>query len=226
MENLIGNTKEIPVNIKKILNRFIRENTYYPKKYLSIFQLKRLDFNLYGGTRNMNNEKGGLILSFLLICGITVQQILLHLHEIINGFNNYNNVISNCKYIGTLLHYLTKETFSDDYQIPNDTFSLLNYCRNYHLYENKIENSSSLFPIVNLNDENDQFNQFLYSNDIILPFFNNNPYFVILNGLFFDYTAQYFIHGDGTGELSCRSRPPFFHRFFNPDADFYRLKIP
>ena len=178
MENLIGNTKEIPVNIKKILNRFIRENTYYPKKYLSIFQLKRLDFNLYGGTRNMNNEKGGLILSFLLICGITVQQILLHLHEIINGFNNYNNVISNCKYIGTLLHYLTKETFSDDYQIPNDTFSLLNYCRNYHLYENKIEDSSSLFPIVNLNDENDQFNQFLYSNDIILPFFNNNPYFV------------------------------------------------
>lgn len=46
------------------------------------------------------------------------------------------------------------------------------------MYENKIEDSSSLFPIVNLNDENDQFNQFLYSNDIILPFFNNNPYFV------------------------------------------------
>ena len=178
MENLIGNTKNVPLNIKKILYSFIEENGYYPKKYLSIFQFNRLDFNLYGGTRKMNNEKGGLILSFLLICGITVQQILLHLHEIINGFNNYNNVISNCKYIGTLLHYLTKETFSENPKKKNDIISLLNYYRNYHLYENKILEQNDIFEDISYNDDKDQYNKFLLNKWKVDNFLDNNPNFV------------------------------------------------
>ena len=91
MENLIGNSETlsyIPNEIRKILYNYIKENAYFAKNYLSIFQLNRLDFNFYGATKNMNDERRGLILAYLIICGISVQQILLYINEIIKGFNN------------------------------------------------------------------------------------------------------------------------------------------
>ena len=76
MENLIGNSETlsyIPNEIRKILYNYIKENAYFAKNYLSIFQLNRLDFNFYGATKNMNDERRGLILAYLIICGISVQ---------------------------------------------------------------------------------------------------------------------------------------------------------
>ena len=98
--------------------------------------------------------------------------------EIINGFNNYNNVISNCKYIGTLLHYLTKETFSENPKKKNDIISLLNYYRNYHLYENKILEQNDIFEDISYNDDKDQYNKFLLNKWKVDNFLDNNPNFV------------------------------------------------
>ena len=178
MENLIGNSETlsyIPNEIRKILYNYIKENAYFAKNYLSIFQLNRLDFNFYGATKNMNDERRGLILAYLIICGISVQQILLYIHEIIKGFNN-PYIINNSRYIGSLLHYLTRYTFSNHPKKLNNVLSLLNYYNNYK--EKKINENEIFYKKVIYEDDMDQFSEFLESKSQFIHFYNENPEFV------------------------------------------------
>ena len=178
MENLIGNSETlsyIPNEIRKILYNYIKENAYFAKNYLSIFQLNRLDFNFYGATKNMNDERRGLILAYLIICGISVQQILLYINEIIKGFNN-PYIINNSRYIGSLLHYLTRYTFSNHPKKLNNVLSLLNYYNNYK--EKKINENEIFYKKVIYEDDMDQFSEFLESKSQFIHFYNENPEFV------------------------------------------------
>jgi hypothetical protein len=181
MENLLGNSKklsDIPDEIQNILYENIREKGYYAKKYLTSFQYNRLDFDFYGRTRYMNDKRGGLILAFLIISGITVQQILLHLHELIPKYKNNPYIISNCKYIGSLLHYLTRDTFDNNPKIQIDGLSLINYYRNYHLNDDEVRNQKNIYPNYKIFKDKDQFAQFLVSESKITPVWEINPSFV------------------------------------------------
>ena len=182
MEYLIGNTKKlsmIPQEIQNILYEYIREKGYYPKKYLSSFQYNRLDFDFYGRTKNMNDKRGGLILAFLIISGITVQEILLHLHELFPKYNSNPYIISNCKYIGSLLHFLTRDTFNNNPQIQNDSLSLVNYYRNYHINEDEIRKQKNIiFPNYKIFKDKDEFAQFLVSESKINQVWEIDPDFV------------------------------------------------
>ena len=181
MENLIGNTKklsDIPQEIQNILYEYIREKGYYARKYLTSFQYNRLDFDFYGRTRYMNDKRGGLILAFLIISGITVQQILLHLHELFPKYNNNPYIISNCKYIGSLLHFLTRDTFKNNPQIQIDGLSLINYYRNYHINDDEVKNQKNIYPNYKIFKDKDQFAQFLVSESKITPVWEINPSFV------------------------------------------------
>jgi len=179
---LIGNTKKlsmIPQEIQNILYEYIREKGYYPKKYLSSFQYNRLDFDFYGRTRYMNDKRGGLILAFLIINGITVQEILLHLHELFPKYNSNPYFISNCKYIGSLLHFLTRDTFNNNPQIYNDSLSLVNYYRNYHINEDEIRKQKNIiFPNYKIFKDKDEFAQFLVSESKINQVWEIDPDFV------------------------------------------------
>ena len=181
LENLIGKStklSDVPENIQKIFYKFIKEKAFYPKSYLSTFQVNRLDFHFYGGTRNMNDNQGGLILAFLIICGVTVQQILLHIGEIFREFKNLPNVIESAKFIGSLLHYLTRDTFMKEPQIQKELIALMNYYRNYHIFNEEVEKQQDLLHNnMTFNDE-DQFAEFLEPESNITSFWDNNPSFI------------------------------------------------
>ena len=180
LENLISRKiRDIPEHIQKILYKYIKERAFYPKSYLSIFQINRLDFHFYGGTRFMNDERGGLILAYLIICGVTVQQILLHIHEVFPRYKNLPYVIKSAKFIGSVLHYLTKDSFQNNPQIHKEIWALLNYYRNYHLFNEEDEKQNILENDNNMtyNDE-DQFDEFLEPRSDITSFWNMNESFV------------------------------------------------
>ena len=116
LENLISrSTKlvDIPERVQKIIYDFIKERAYYPKKYLSTFQVNRIDYNFYGGTKGLTDDQIGMIVAFLIISGVTVQQILLHMKENFVEFRNYPNIEITAKYIGSIMHYLTRDTFQN-----------------------------------------------------------------------------------------------------------------
>jgi hypothetical protein len=141
-KNLIqrtNNGNDIPEKIQQILYNYIRDKAYFPQKYLSTFEINRLNFNLYGGTKSMTDTQMGMLLAFLVISRTAVQQILLHPFENFDDFRGYPKLPLTCKFLGSILHYITRDAFSNSPPMMKDTYAHLNYHRNYHIHNSSLE---------------------------------------------------------------------------------------
>lgn len=180
LENLVGKTDKlgnIPDKIQKILYKYIKDRGYFPKKYLSQFQINRINFDLFGRTKELNESQIGMILSYLLINGITVQKILLCLDEY-PEFKDSNNILISAKYVGSIIHYLTRDTFQNDPITLREILSLLNYYRNYHIFNEKVEGVKDILNTnININDT-DEFEQYLIPESNINSFWKYNGPFI------------------------------------------------
>ena len=177
IDNLNSNLEEIPENVQSVLNEYIRNVCYFPKKYLSKFQINRLDFNFYGGTKNLTICQYAMILSFLIINGVCVQQILLHMRDVFDEFSECDNIEGAIKNIGSILHYLVKDIFKEKQKKINDLIALFNYYRNYHLYNEQIEKlKNKVGKKINIeeNDNDDEYIQLLLPYKDVKEFFDEN----------------------------------------------------
>ena len=184
MENLISRSSklsDIPTKVQKILYEFIKPRAYFPKKYLSTYQVNRIDFEFYGGARLITVPQGGMIISYLLICGICVQQILLHMRDVFIEFTKFPYIEISGKYIGSIMHYLTRDTFMYDPGLIQDIFALFNFYRNYHVYNEQIEKQHDIFSgqlILQDTENEDEYSEYLIDENDISEFWNLNPKFV------------------------------------------------
>ena len=184
MENLISRSSklsDIPTKVQKILYEFIKPRAYFPKKYLSTYQVNRIDFEFYGGARLITVPQGGMIISYLLICGICVQQILLHMRDVFIEFMKFPYIEISGKYIGSIMHYLTRDTFMYDPGLIQDIFALFNFYRNYHVYNEQIEKQHDIFSgqlILQDTENEDEYSEYLIDENDISEFWNLNPKFV------------------------------------------------
>ena len=184
MENIIAKTSklsEIPEKIQEIIYEFVKERAFFAKGYLTTFQTNRMDFEFYGGTRNVSSSRAGMILAYLLICGILVQQILLHMRDIFKEFKQFPKVDTNGKYVGSIIHYLTRDTFINSPKTVTNCIGLFNYYRNYHEYNEQIEKQEDSFKgmlTLEGTENEDQYAEFLIPEDQISSFWDINPAFV------------------------------------------------
>jgi hypothetical protein len=184
MENLITRSSklsDIPTKVQRILYEFIKERAYYPKKYLSTYQVNRIDFEFYGGARDITVTQGGMIIAYLIICGICVQQILLHMKDVFIEFTKFPYIDISGKYIGSIMHYLTRDTFMYEPGLVNDIFQLFNYYRNYHLYNEQIEKQHDIFSghlVLQDTENEDEYSEYLINENDISEFWNINQKFV------------------------------------------------
>ena len=184
MENLISKTtklSDIPDRIQEIMYEYIKERGFFAKEYLTTFQTNRLDFEFFGGTRNVNSTRGGMILSYLIICGVLVQQILLHMREVFKEFKKNQNVEKSAKYVGSIIHYLTRDTFLNSPKVVTNCLGLFNYYRNYHLYNEQIEKQEESFKGMlqfDGTENDDEYAQFLIPEEDITQFWHINTAFV------------------------------------------------
>ena len=184
MENLIAKTTrltDIPEKIQEILYEYIRERGFFPKQYLTTFQTNRMDFEFYGGSRNVSPSRGGMILAYLLICGVLVQQILLHMREIFKEFKQFPKVDVSGKYIGSIIHYLTRDTFISNPKVVTNCLGLFNYYRNYHVFNEQIEKQKDSFKgmlTLEGTENEDEYAEFLVEEEKISQFWDINAAFV------------------------------------------------
>ena len=182
LENLISrSTKliDIPERVQQIIYSYIRDKGYYPKNYLSTYQINRIDFNFYGGTKNLQGDQVGMLLAMLIISGITVQQILLHMRDCFIDFKNYPNIEISAKYVGSIMHYLVRDTFHTDPTMLKEVLALMNYYRNYHIYNKEVEEQNNVFSSSNAEFKDiDEFADYLVPESTITEFWNLNPQFV------------------------------------------------
>ena len=177
LENLIGNSTkltDIPERIQKILYDYIRERAYYPKKFLSTYQINRIDFHFYGGSKNINEDRQAMIVAILLISCASVQQILLHMKEVFVEFQNYPNIDISAKYIGSILHYLVRDTFNNNPTMLREFLALLNFYRNYHIYNEQVEKQDDVFNNNMVFIDNDEYAKSLVPENNITRFWDLN----------------------------------------------------
>ena len=184
MENIIAKTtrlSDIPEKIQEIIYEFVKERGFFAKSYLTTFQTNRMDFEFYGSTRNVSPSRSGMILAYLLICGVLVQQILLHMRDVFKEFKQFPKVDVNGKYIGSIIHYLTRDTFINSPKTVTNCLGLFNYYRNYHIYNEHIEKQEDSFKgmlAFEGNENEDEYAEYLIPEDKISSFWNLNPAFV------------------------------------------------
>ena len=182
LENLISkSTKliDIPERVQQIIYSYIRDKGYYPKNYLTTYQINRIDFNFYGGTKNLQGDQVGMLVAMLIISGITVQQILLHMRDCFIDFKNYPNIEISAKYVGSIMHYLVRDTFHTDPTMLKEVLALMNYYRNYHIYNKEVEEQTNVFGSSSAEFKDiDEFADYLVPESTITEFWNMNPQFV------------------------------------------------
>lgn len=181
LESLISNSTklvDIPERVQQIIYSYIKDKGYFPKNYLSTYQINRIDYNFNGGTKNLQGDQVGMLVAFLIISGISVQQILLHMKDCFVEFKNYPNIEISAKYIGSIMHYLTRDTFNNNPTMLKEILALMNYYRNYHIYNKAVESQDDIFNNnMEFRDE-DEFADYLVPESQITEFWNINSEFV------------------------------------------------
>ena len=184
---IAGSSKldKIPERIQQIIYEYIKDGAYFPKKYLTTYQICRLNFEFYGTTKNLTDEQCGMIVGFLLLSVVASQKILCNIRESVKQFRDYANIIISTKYVAAVLHFLVKETFKEDVESSDDILSLFNYYRNYHLENEFIEKkeikdiSKEDYSFEGLpNADEDEYGKFFIGQDDIEIFFSTNSSFV------------------------------------------------
>ena len=157
LENLIKRAtklEDIPEVIKEIIYNYIKDKTYFPKRYLKIYQITRIDFNFYGETKNLDDAQVGMLLALLIISRVTVKNILFNMKDIFVEFKKYKNIDKTANYIGSIMHYLTSDTFNNNPSKLKKKLALMNYYRNYHIYNSELEpHGDNIFNDIEIRDE-------------------------------------------------------------------------
>ena len=181
LESLIASSTkliDIPERVQQIIYSYIKDKGYFPKNYLSTYQINRIDYNFYGGTKNLQDDQVGMLLAMLIISGITVQQILLHMKDCFIDFKNYPNIEISAKFIGSIIHYLVRDTFNTDPTMVKDVLALMNFYRNYHIYNKEVEGQSDVFNKNTEFKDIDEFADYLVPESTITEFWHLNQNFV------------------------------------------------
>jgi hypothetical protein len=165
---------DIPEKIQELIYKYIREKAYYPRKFLSTFEVNRLDFNFNGGSKNPSDAQLGMVVAFLILSKTTVLQVLLHPKDNFEQYKNFKYIDVSCKYLGSILHYLTRDAFNASPPMVKDLLALLNYYRNYHLFNEQVEKQTDVFSNSMVFRDTDEIAKDLVPEGTITEFWNMN----------------------------------------------------
>ena len=126
----------------------------------------------------INESQRAMLISSLLINGITVQQILLHMGENFVEFHNSKDIEKSAKIIGSIIHYLSKDSFIDNPKMLKNYFALLNYYRNYHIKNQEINKCEKIFGEDMIYKDYDEFSNYLIPKSELKDFWEYNKTFI------------------------------------------------
>ena len=77
------------------------------------------------------------------------------------------------------MYYLTRDTFSNNPTMLKEILGLMNYYRNYHIYNKEVEEQTNVFGSSSAEFKDiDEFADYLVPESTITEFWNMNPQFV------------------------------------------------
>lgn len=131
-KTLVLATATLPKKLLYVLYTYVTDKFYYHQTFLSTFEINRLEFNFYGEVKKFSKPQRGMIISFLLINKIFVQEVLLRPNKVFLHVRE-EIAVNNLYIIGSVIHYLVRDSFRRNPVYVKDKLNLANYYRNYHL---------------------------------------------------------------------------------------------
>mmetsp|Transcript_34345 Transcript_34345/g.35639 ORF Transcript_34345/g.35639 Transcript_34345/m.35639 type:complete len:493 (+) Transcript_34345:12-1490(+) len=180
LKNLVSyasKLNDIPTKIQEVIYNYVKEKAYYSPRLLSTYEINRLDFNFYGGIKNHTDASIGMIVALFLFSKTFVHRVMLRIKDFIPDFKNYRYIDTSMKYVGSVLHYLVRDSFRGNPGLTKDILALMNYYRNYHIPNEAVERS---IDITNNNvqyKDIDEFSAGLVPEEQITSFFQNKVSF-------------------------------------------------
>lgn len=168
---------DLPGKVQEILYNYIKEKAYFSPKLLSTYEINRLDFNFYGGTKNHSDASIAMVLGLFLFSKTLVQRILLRVKEFVPDFKSYRYIDITMKYVGSILHYLVRDAFRGNPPMTKDVLALMNYYRNYHISNEAIERTSDVLNNNIKYNDIDEYSANLVPEEQITSFFQTNVNF-------------------------------------------------
>ena len=75
LTSALAKREDIPLNIKKVINLYTNNDSFLPYDFLSIFEFNRLEFTTNGLLTNMNLNRRGILLCFIVLYRILLIDI-------------------------------------------------------------------------------------------------------------------------------------------------------
>ena len=103
------------------------------------------------------------------------------MREVFKEFKKNKKIETSAKYVGSIIHYLTRDTFISSPKVVKSCLGLFNYYRNYHIYNEQIEKQEDSFKGMLTwegNENEDEYAEYLIPEETITQFWNLNPAFV------------------------------------------------
>ena len=75
LTSALAKTGDIPIEVKNVLNSYINDGCLLPYGFLSTFEFNRLEFSTDGKLTNMNLDRQGLLICFIVLYRILLADI-------------------------------------------------------------------------------------------------------------------------------------------------------
>ena len=172
--NKASSLKKIPPKIIDILYRYIKPGAYYPKKFLSTFEINRIDFDFNGRLKSNTEDVRGMLLALLVFSRVLVQQILMHIKQNFADFKSYRHIEVTAKMLGSIIHFIMIDIYKNSPPLVKDIISQFNYYRNYHIPNAELERNIDITENKMAFQDVDELSKNLFQEENINKFFNRN----------------------------------------------------
>ena len=93
-------------------------------------------------------------------------------------FRTYPNIDISAKYVGSIMHYLTRDTFNNNPFMLKDVLALMKFYRNYHIYNKTVESQDDIFNNNIAFRDEDEFANFMIPESSVTKFWDLNSEFI------------------------------------------------
>jgi hypothetical protein len=193
----VSKPADIPDEIRGIFAKFILTSVYFPKKYLTSFEINRLNFNLNGSLAKVKDSSASMIIGLLVFSRIICQKILLKITSHFPVVSEIEYLKDNFKQFASIIHYTAIYIYKAKTSISRNAIPLLNYYRNYKEKPkfDTYDQFSNLIQFESLPQDHDQLAIGLFPYEESASFINfNKEWNQQIKGLIYEWSLALSYH--------------------------------
>lgn len=179
MVRMVNNYNEMNVYVKEALYRYVRDRTYYVEEFLFTYEINRIDFNMFGIPKPINDETAAMILGMFIISKAFVFNFLFKPERFNNNAMRQSTFKNAAAFVGSVIHRLIEKMFIENTVKVFDYFSFVNFFWSKRIVNKEVNEFEFLKGDNKFELSEHQINKNLYSKEDTDTFIENEKIFCL-----------------------------------------------